>query len=705
MKRSTKPADNRSLALAWILAAVGLYLLFFLAEPMQSLEGALRRGQWIGMQILLFDELVAQWFSSPADLLLLDRIPPLSASIGVLAVAGMLGYVVLATLRIDAETNGLEQVFFSAAVGLNLLSTYTLAVGLLGGLHSRLWFLAPIPPIAAAFLVIFRQRRGRRARQAASPGVAPPRTGLWLSERWLWLAALFAIFIMLAGMLPPNEFDVREYHLEVPKEFYAAGRIDFLPHNLYGNMALGAEMHALLGMVLLGDWWTGALVGKTIIAMFAPLTALGLLAAGRRLYLPPAGMVAALVYLSTPWIMNLSACGFIEGALGMYLFAATYALVIGQDEGGRRGSWLLLSGYLAGGAVACKYPGLLFVAAPLGGWLLWRIFFNRRRDGENTFTWLAPAMFAVAALAGCGLWLAKNWVLAGNPTYPLLYGLFGGRTWTPEKNAMWNAVHQPHVFTATALGQDLWRVVIGSDWLGPLLVPLAALALLRRQNRRLTLGLAAYYAFVIGAWWTLALRTDRHWTAVVPILALMAGGGATWCHARTWRHALRGLLVFGCLANFVVLTAPPCAYNPFFVPLKVLRTAPDRLNPWHRYLNEQAGGAVLMVGEAQVFDLDVPVLYNTWLDDSIFEQIVRNPQTGRLRNAADIAADLAARGVSHVYVAWSEIQRYRDTGYGDWSFVEPAVFDRLVVEGVLKPVRPSEELEKHPGRAYRVAAP
>ncbi len=36
-------------------------------------------------------------------------------------------------------------------------------------------------------------------------------------------------------------------------------------------------------MALTGDWWFGALVGKTVMALAAPLTALGLFAAGQRL--------------------------------------------------------------------------------------------------------------------------------------------------------------------------------------------------------------------------------------------------------------------------------------------------------------------------------------------------------------------------------------------------------------------------------------
>ena len=52
-----------------------------------------------------------------------------------------------------------------------------------------------------------------------------------------------------------------EYHLQGPKEYYQAGRIAFLPHNVYTNMPFGVEMLHLLAMEVMGDWWWGGLGG------------------------------------------------------------------------------------------------------------------------------------------------------------------------------------------------------------------------------------------------------------------------------------------------------------------------------------------------------------------------------------------------------------------------------------------------------------
>ncbi len=137
------------------------------------------------------------------------------------------------------------------------------------------------------------------------------------------------------------------------------------------------------------DWWWGALVGKTVIAAFTPLCALALLAAGRRFYSTSAGVIAALVYISIPWLtstafppnVNVSSSGLIEGASACYLFLALYAVLLSgrqsvavqgasqpQVRSTHPAALLALAGYLAGAAVATKYPAVLFVLIPLAIW-------------------------------------------------------------------------------------------------------------------------------------------------------------------------------------------------------------------------------------------------------------------------------------------------------------------------------------------------
>ncbi len=81
------------------------------------------------------------------------------------------------------------------------------------------------------------------------------------------VAGPFLLVMALGAMLPTIDFDAIEYHLQGPKEYYQAGRIAFLPHNVYTSMPFGVEMLHLLGMEVLDDWWWGALVGQLLVAL------------------------------------------------------------------------------------------------------------------------------------------------------------------------------------------------------------------------------------------------------------------------------------------------------------------------------------------------------------------------------------------------------------------------------------------------------
>ena len=76
--------------------------------------------------------------------------------------------------------------------------------------------------------------------------------------------------MLLGALLPSIDFDVKEYHLQGPKEWYLAGQITFLEHNVYTSFPFLTEMLSLSGMLIFDDWFWGALVGKTVLMTFAP---------------------------------------------------------------------------------------------------------------------------------------------------------------------------------------------------------------------------------------------------------------------------------------------------------------------------------------------------------------------------------------------------------------------------------------------------
>ncbi|MGH7194260.1 MAG: hypothetical protein ACREJM_12135, partial [Candidatus Saccharimonadales bacterium] len=378
------------------------------------------------------------------------------------------------------------------------------------------------------------------------------------------------------------------------------------------------------------------------------------------------------------------------GASAFYLLASLYAVLlwrqsteaapqansfpaVQRSDWARNGGRLALAGFLAGAAVSCKYPAALFVAAPL---LAYVAYVARPRLAK-------PLLIVLVAIAlGCGLWFVKNWTLTGNPVYPLFSDWLGGATRTPDKALRWTRVHSPHDYGLAAVAQSIASVFWKSEWLSPILLPLAALGLCVPKHRRGALLLAGYFAYVLVVWWFFTHRIDRFWIPALPLLALLAGVGATWSATLRWRRVVLAVLVLGLSVSFLFVTAHEVFYSGYFVQLARLRNDAQRTRPWHLVLNHQvpSGSALLSVGDAQVFDLTMPVYYNTAFDDSVLEEICKG------RTADEITAALSERRISHVYVHWGEIARYRSPGnYGGVpDFITPEWFAALVQQGVLQ---------------------
>jgi hypothetical protein len=519
------------------------------------------------------------------------------------------------------------------------------------------------------------------------------------------LGAPLAVLILLGAMLPPWEFDVREYHLQVPKEWRQQGRIDYLPHNVYGNMPLGAEMHALAAMSLwpgkLG-WWWGALVGKTVIGSYAILTALALFAAGRRFFSAGAGAAAALLYLATPWIAHVSTAGLIDGAVGFYFFLAAYAAAMwaqNREQPARATPWLLVAGFLAGSAAACKYPALVMVVAPL---LLAILLWPRRRPAGGVapgFHLRAAIVFGAAALLACGPWFAKNAALTGNPVYPLAHGVFGGKQ--VERADDWKRAHavprdeHGRRYSIAQLGASAAQVAWRSEWINPATAPLVAIGIvgaalsfafgsrLSRRQAGLVLGLAGMFLSVFLVWWLFTHRIDRFWLPGAPALALVGGAATLLCRNAVYRVLVVALIAGGVASGVLTAASRSLGDNRYFVSLADLRVdeptqldkSSVRTHPAHRYLNQSDSvRSVLLVGDARPFDLEAPAFYATCFDSCPLEILMK----GRTR--AERLALLEANDISHVFVYWREIDRYRST-YGFTDYVtRELVRDELAAE-------------------------
>ena len=705
-------SSTQRLRVLFIAAAGLLYTGAFFLTPIAALGRHPKTGEpfdrlgFTLWQLFHLPDLAADWFAGgPGLISAIDRLPIIGFAAVLIVVAYGMGRGVLNALGLLDVLSRAERVVFGVGLGLNGLSLGTLLVGLLGWLREPLG-VAMVATFATCLLALnwtTGKLRGRTSPQE-------PREPFGRIE-WLLVAgvAAFSILILLGGLLPPWHFDVRAYHLQAPKEWYTAGAISFMPHNVYANMPLAAEMHALLAMMLWpGDnaWWPGAIVGKVVIASFAPLTALALYSFGRRFLTPTTGLAAAFLFITTPWVAFLSFTGLIECVLGFYLLLGFYALALRarltEDEsaGRHRGrSLLVVSGLCAGAAAACKYPSLVFVVLPLLTLAafpkLLQMFGPASAAASKSPSGLRPcltvsAIFALSVFAACGPWYLKNLAQTGNPTYPLLSSVFGQGNWSEQQHERWSTAHSPPAdqngnrHSATQLVGS--AIVLGWNSTGHsvALLPFAAVAVFAAPRRKFVLLMLVFVVYFVAVWWLVTHRFGRFVTPLLPVLALMAAvavASLLKTRARSWLVAALCLVA---LLNALLATSSVLGDNRFFMPLADARAS--RVSTIHRYLNESLhdNERVLLVGDATPLELEVPHLYNTCFDDCRFTQLMQG------RDASARRAALHEAGITHIWFSWIDIAAYRRDGdYGYSPYVtHQRVHDEFVQgDRLLRPVR------------------
>lgn len=610
-----------------------------------------------------------------------------------------------------------ERIVLCCGTGLSLLSLWTLLIGL-AGMMSVAAFLT-LPVVAAITVAISRFTTNRTTVCSIAPAGLPTDR---LSRGWTIVLCLILVacglHLMLGGMTPPRDFDVREYHLQGPKEWFETGRITQLEHNVYTSFPFLSEMLSLAAMILTGDWWQGAMAGKLTLACFQILTTVCVYAIARRWAGPGCGLIAAVACLSTPWVLRISLIAYAEGAISFYLAATVMtALLVNQIPSAvDRRRMVAVTGFLAGSAMASKYPGLVSVVIPVS--LYFVVLYGRRPTPSQPFGiapsgWESsasaasgsaaqavvrsrPTEFALAAgvfVAGitlaAGPWLARNLHDTGNPVYPLGYSVFGADDWSSQMDAKWRRAHSPDDHDVSRLPLHLRDVAARSDWQSGLLFALAVPAVLLVGRNRQARWLWLAVLWTLSTWWALTHRIDRFWVPVIPILAVLAGMAWRLSRQTAWRGVVLTALLIHCTYNYGFGRLPLVGFHGGLRPLSELRQLPVRTDI--RQLNQLMTDSdrVLLVGEAEVFDARFRLVYNTVFDDSIFQQwtsadLAAEDGVQPMKPADDVATVLRQNGITCVLVNWSEVLRYRLT-YGFTAYVQPEKFTQLVDAGVLLP--------------------
>lgn len=644
-----------------------------------------------------------------------QRIPLFGWASVLLAAAACHGLLITGLLLRRIKVTKAERLVLIIGTGLAALSTLTLMVGVFGLMNAP----AILCPSGASLILwavvsvkkpLENSDSGLIEIAPADPASDSPKKDTL--QKWFgWIAigiiVVFSVYLLFGAVSPPTDFDVREYHLQGPKEWFQQGKITYLRHNVYTSFPFLSEMLCLAGMIMTGDWWTGAIVGQIVLACFQLLTTLAVYCLGRRWFSSAVGIVAALISLTTPWTLRISIIAYAEGSLTFYLTATLMTLMISQRivtswdspewQHSCRRRLLFLTGLLAGAGMASKYTGLVSVIVPASGFLLAGVFRPQVADARSPIVnqpMKARITDIIILIAGCGLivapWLVRNLVDTGNPVFPLGYSVFGGSEWSAERNEQWKKAHSADEHSVREIPRHFLDAAVRNKWTSGLLFGLGipAVLLWRRRPQVRPILLLAAWNFV--TWWALTHRIDRFWIPAIPLMSLL-GASLFVLNESWWRWFLVTAISVVTAWNLRFSTLALVGFHVGLMDMEGARQMVIRSD--FKSLNRQMTDRdkVLFVGEAEVFDATFPLVYNTVFDDSLFEEWTRDPgdsapaRQQKMRSASEIREELQRRGITYVLVNWREILRYRSPGsYGYSEYVQPSRFLQLVDDQVLE---------------------
>lgn len=421
-----------------------------------------------------------------------------------------------------AEAEPGERVAVQAGVGWGALALAGLGLGALSLLH--IWWVAGLLAALTALT----------ARDLAGWG-----RDLWAAARALWRpgwlargCALLVGFALTLGLLralaPPVMWDALVYHLTLPQWYAELGHWRVDPTFMFTGMPQLNEMLFALAYLL-----RGAVAAQVLGWAFGLVLALGLAGYAAAQLGAEAAAPAAAILFSAYTLAAALAWAYAELLLMLLALGVLIALRLWGRTGSHR--WLAWAGALAGGAMGCKYTGVI---VPLAAAALVAGSGLARREPARR--WLAAGLtFGLAAGAAFAPWLIKNLWLTGNPVYPLLWP-------TPWMDA-WrlNFYNRPDLIERNPLAAALifFRTVFlgvqgGNDYdatLGPLWVLLPGLLAAGWRwlpaERRARLGpivgfcLAAYLGWVGLMFFSKYAIQARLFFGIFPALAVLAVAG------------------------------------------------------------------------------------------------------------------------------------------------------------------------------------
>ncbi len=449
-------------------------------------------------------------------------------------------------------------------------------------------------------------------------------------------------------LVPPYFYDALVYHLGFPWTWLANGSFATVAHNLFSHFPMAASTVFLLPVAIglpeaaAGLHWATFVIALVVLARLA-----GRLGAGRYRWVAP---VLVLGCWHATWIASVAAADQLV-VLGVVLMVNHLAA---HDESASERT--LGIGLAFGLAVAAKYTAAIPAAAVLVVGCL----------TAASVTWPAAGL----GIAVSSFWWVRNLVTTGNPVFPLLWTLLGGRGWSAPDNQRYLALVQEGVGGLASVPAGLAHLVVppnGLGWWAVAALPLVALALSGHDGARRERRLVALAVALALAAWLVTSQTTRYALPLAALLAALAAAGLGRFGPRPARLvlALLGVTVALGVLNLAAFVFGVLGVGRLWRGAESAEawrhsaTVNDPLPAYRRcdaVLPKQA--RILVVGDGRAWGCPRPHQVSSPYDEQLVQDVVESSPT-----AAVAAQRLRSAGFTHLLINWGEVARLGGPGY------------------------------------------
>jgi asparagine N-glycosylation enzyme membrane subunit Stt3 len=443
----------------------------------------------------------------------------------------------------------LERIVLSFGLSPGVVTVLIVILSMLGIQMNSTAFFLIVSLVSLVFYIISRKRKPSSAKNTTTTGDDS------ILPKPLFLVVISAFFIILffifyhSLLFPIVNWDSLTEFAYLGKLFFKEGTIPLITG---GTLGIHSSANYPPLVPTLYTWFylfSGSVqegLAKAVSPIFCGITALTTFLLARRMYGSNEVAWSAVFFLvSTPIVMFVSMDCLADAPFMFYFSSSIYFLYVSMTEERLKYPAVIASGLLGGLAAWTKYNGL-FLIPVVFSIILVDCWYTRRKSAFKLDTWKPFGLFLLSfAVFGFG-WYMRNWIFTGNPVYPFLYTIFGGKNidaWM--LNTGFNG-HFTKISEVTGFNLTLPNLLLSfftiffkpSPYealdLGPFLGSFLLLAIffISRKARRSDVFLLSWSLSYLFLWRFTISTFLRYLVVVIPALSILSGNTLIKLHQR-----------------------------------------------------------------------------------------------------------------------------------------------------------------------------